>query len=112
MKSLKWCVLVLCALSSAAAGGESSADIVVRVDNKKVLLNGVEMVSLDVLRTVVANIQRETVVSIEANQCTKWKKVEEIMEIVRERADLLTMRFSTFLDSDDAVCKPATSSAQ
>lgn len=104
MKSLTLVIPLICALASATTGATSSTDVVVQVDNEKVVLNGSEIGSMDVLRTVVANVQRETVVAVEAHVCTKWRKVEEVLEIVRERSDLLIVKFSTFGDSDDPVC--------
>ncbi len=100
-------VFLVCALASTMA----SADIRVQVDNEKVLLDGSEIGSMDVLRTVVANAPRETVVAVEAHMCTKWRKVEEVMEIIRERSDIVAIKFSVFGDPDDPVCKQSGGAA-
>jgi hypothetical protein len=105
MKSLALTFFLGSLLLSATVNSESGKDVLIRVDNEKIVLDGSELGSMDVLRTLVANASRDTVVSVEAHVCTKWARVEEVLEIVRDRPIPFTVRFSTFGESDDPVCR-------
>jgi hypothetical protein len=105
MTSLKLTSLLILLLLSAFAKAQSNAEVHLQVDNEKIFLDGTELSSMDVLRTLVANASKGTVISIEAHTCTKWTRIEEVLEIVRERAwPAFTVRFSTFGESGDPVC--------
>ena len=108
MKSLSLAIVLACT-TFAMAYAEPGKNFLIQVDNEKILLDGSELSSMDVLRTIVANASKETVISVEALSCTKWRRIEEVMEILRERPVPFTVKFSTFGDSDDPVCRRSRS---
>lgn len=108
MKSLSLAIFAVF-ISVALANAASGKTFRIQIDNEKILLDGSELGSLDVLRTIVANASKETVISVDAHSCTKWIRVEEVMEILRERPVPFTVKFSSFGDSDDAVCERSRS---
>jgi hypothetical protein len=86
MNACLFVLLVSLAFASQAAPDEE-ADFHIQVSNEAILLNGSE------------------IESVEAHMCTKWQRVDEVMQIFRQRKDGRTIKFRTSGHPDDMSCR-------
>jgi hypothetical protein len=104
MNACLFVLLVSLAFASQAAPDEE-ADFHIQVSNEAILLNGSEIESVAALRSRLQHIPEGSSVSVEAHMCTKWQRVDEVMQIFRQRKDGRTIKFRTSGHPDDMSCR-------